>query len=206
MVRLACPWAGGEWQGVWARRDGVQAGAPKCSLRGTESGPAGGDRGSECGSERAVECRPCPVRMQAATPMDTWSDVFSPPVLERRPPTGRLSPRLGSRPLSARKPRCDRTPAASCPRSPSDHSSGFWCSEATSALDWRQGFFAQPRSSQAGHEGGWAKNPDMQTRLDLEPPLNGGHESDTEPIVPARRPPTHAPRSHRAKAQQLALF
>jgi TnpA family transposase len=47
---------------------------------------------------------------------------------------------------------------------------------------------------------------DMQTRLDLEPPLNGGQQSDTEPIVPARRPPTHAPRSHRAKAQQLALF
>ena len=47
---------------------------------------------------------------------------------------------------------------------------------------------------------------DMQTRLDLVPLLDGGHGSDTEPIVPARRPPTHAPRSRRAKAQQLALF
>jgi TnpA family transposase len=47
---------------------------------------------------------------------------------------------------------------------------------------------------------------DMQTRLDLEPPLDGGHGSDTEPIVPARRSPTHAPRSHRTKAQQLVLF
>jgi hypothetical protein len=47
---------------------------------------------------------------------------------------------------------------------------------------------------------------DMQTRLDLEPPLDGGHRSATEPIVPVRRPPTHAPRSRRVKAQQLALF
>jgi hypothetical protein len=68
--RRAYRLAGGEWQGVWARRDGVQAGAPECSLRGTESGPAGADRGSKCGSERAVECRPRPVRMQAATAID----------------------------------------------------------------------------------------------------------------------------------------
>jgi hypothetical protein len=47
---------------------------------------------------------------------------------------------------------------------------------------------------------------DMQTRLDLEPPLDSGHGSDTEPIVPARHPPTHAHRSRRAKAQQLVLF
>jgi hypothetical protein len=47
---------------------------------------------------------------------------------------------------------------------------------------------------------------DMQTRLDLEPPMDAGHGSATEPLVPARRPPSHARRSRRAKAQQLALF
>jgi hypothetical protein len=35
MMRLAYHEAGGEWQGLWARRDGVQADAPECSLRGT---------------------------------------------------------------------------------------------------------------------------------------------------------------------------
>ena len=67
MLRLAYRSGGGEWQGMWARRGGVQAGAHECGLRGNESGPMGGDRGSECGSERSVECRPSPVRMQAAT-------------------------------------------------------------------------------------------------------------------------------------------
>jgi hypothetical protein len=67
MLRLAYRSGGGEWQGLWARRDGVQAGAPECRLSGTESGPTGGDRGSQCGPARAVECSPRPVRMQAAT-------------------------------------------------------------------------------------------------------------------------------------------
>jgi hypothetical protein len=67
IVRLACQWADGEWQGRWARRDGVQAGAPECRLRCTESGPTGGDRGSECGSAMALECRPRLFGMQAAT-------------------------------------------------------------------------------------------------------------------------------------------
>jgi hypothetical protein len=67
MLRLAYRSGGGEWQGMWASRGGVQAGAHECGLRGNESGPMGGDRGSECGAERAVECRPSPVRMQAAT-------------------------------------------------------------------------------------------------------------------------------------------
>jgi hypothetical protein len=31
---------------------------PECRLRGNEFGPTGGDRGSECGSARALECRP----------------------------------------------------------------------------------------------------------------------------------------------------
>jgi hypothetical protein len=47
---------------------------------------------------------------------------------------------------------------------------------------------------------------DMQTRLDLEPPLDGGHGSDTAHINPESPPPAHARRSPRAKAQQLALF
>jgi hypothetical protein len=70
IAQLACQWAGGEWQGLWACRDGVQAGVPECSLRGTEFGPTGGDRGSECGSARAVECRPRLLGMQAATDTD----------------------------------------------------------------------------------------------------------------------------------------
>jgi hypothetical protein len=67
MLRLAYRSGGGEWQGMWARRGGVQAGAHECGLRGNEPGPMGGDRGSECGSERAVECRLSPVRRPAAT-------------------------------------------------------------------------------------------------------------------------------------------
>ena len=47
---------------------------------------------------------------------------------------------------------------------------------------------------------------DMQTRLDIEPPLDDGHGSGTEPLVPARRPPMHAPRGRRVKAPQLAWF
>ena len=47
---------------------------------------------------------------------------------------------------------------------------------------------------------------DMLTRLDIELPLDTGHGSDTVYIAPERRPPTHARRSRRAKAQQLALF
>jgi len=47
---------------------------------------------------------------------------------------------------------------------------------------------------------------DMQTRLDIELPLDAGHGSDTAHIDPESRPPAHARRSRRAKAQQLALF
>jgi hypothetical protein len=69
IVQLACEGAGGEWQGRWARRDGVQAGGLECSLRGDEFGPTGGDRGNECGSARALECGPRLFGMQAATPI-----------------------------------------------------------------------------------------------------------------------------------------
>ena len=70
MVRLVCRLGGSEWQGMWARPNGVQAGTHKCGLRGNASGPTGGDRGSECGSARGVKCSPSPVRMQAATDTD----------------------------------------------------------------------------------------------------------------------------------------
>ena len=46
----------------------------------------------------------------------------------------------------------------------------------------------------------------MQTRLDIELPLDAGHGSDTAHLDPESRPPAHARRSRRAKAQQLALF
>jgi hypothetical protein len=66
MVRLVCRSAG-EWQGLWACHDGVQADAHECSLGGNESGPAEGHSSSECGSARTIECRPSSFRMQAAT-------------------------------------------------------------------------------------------------------------------------------------------
>ena len=47
---------------------------------------------------------------------------------------------------------------------------------------------------------------DTQTRLGIELPFDAGHGSDTAPIDPESRPPAHARRSRRAKAQQLALF
>lgn len=47
---------------------------------------------------------------------------------------------------------------------------------------------------------------DMQTRLDIEPPLEAGDGSDTEHIAPEIPPPSHTRRSRLAKAQQLALF
>jgi hypothetical protein len=46
----------------------------------------------------------------------------------------------------------------------------------------------------------------MQTRLDIEPPLDLGHAGHTAPLAPERRPPAHARRSRRATAQQLTLF
>jgi hypothetical protein len=54
------------------------------ALRGVESGPTGGDRGSECGSERAVECRPRPVRMQATTTKGATMQAFE--FVEWQPP------------------------------------------------------------------------------------------------------------------------
>jgi hypothetical protein len=66
--RLAYRLVDGEWQELWACRGEVQAGTPECSLRGTESGPTGGDRGSDGGLARAVKCRPSSFPMQAATP------------------------------------------------------------------------------------------------------------------------------------------
>jgi TnpA family transposase len=47
---------------------------------------------------------------------------------------------------------------------------------------------------------------DMHTRLDIEPPLDAGHEMDTESTIQRARTAVHAPRSRRTKAQQLALF
>ena len=47
---------------------------------------------------------------------------------------------------------------------------------------------------------------DMQTRLDIEPPLEAGYGSDTEHIAPEMPPPSYTRRSRRTKAQQLALF
>jgi hypothetical protein len=47
---------------------------------------------------------------------------------------------------------------------------------------------------------------DMQTRLDIEPPLETGYGSDTEHIAPEIPPPSHTRQSRRAHAQQLALF
>jgi hypothetical protein len=47
---------------------------------------------------------------------------------------------------------------------------------------------------------------DMLTRLDIEPPLDTGHGSDTIPLALARQPLGPARRSRRMKAQQLALF
>jgi len=47
---------------------------------------------------------------------------------------------------------------------------------------------------------------DMLTRLNLELPLDVGYGSAAAPIDPERRPPAHARRSRRMKAQQLALF
>jgi hypothetical protein len=73
-----------------------------------------------------------------AKAMDTWSDASSPTVWARSHPTGHLSPRPASRPLSAKKPRGDRTPAASSQQSPSDRSSSFWGSEGPFALAWRR--------------------------------------------------------------------
>src|SRR5262245_60759581 len=67
ILRLAYRLVDGEWQELWACRGEVQAGTPECSLRGTESSPTGGDRGSDCGLARAVKCRPSSFPMQAAT-------------------------------------------------------------------------------------------------------------------------------------------
>src|SRR5712691_11674975 len=73
-----------------------------------------------------------------ARPMAILSDVSSLTVLARSHPTGPRSPRPGSRPLSARKPRGDSTQAANCPRSPSAHSSDFSYSAVPYDRDWRR--------------------------------------------------------------------
>jgi hypothetical protein len=47
---------------------------------------------------------------------------------------------------------------------------------------------------------------DMQTRLDIEPPLDTGHDSDTVTMAQGTCTSMPARWSRRAKAQQLALF
>ncbi len=58
---------------MWAWRNGLQAGADDCRLRGTSCGPEGRDRGTSCGPETALsagparfDCRPLQLAVRAA--------------------------------------------------------------------------------------------------------------------------------------------